>query len=539
MKKTLVIILALALMLTACSKKEPADPNIQTTTTQKETKANNPLQKSNSDTLNLAMPAGVTIFNPLDTSSSTMVNIFWLSYNSLFRVGAQGKIEGELVENFTFENGVYNFTLRSGVTFHNGNKLTANDVKYSVSKLKDKGDENQARNTIYANAKDIIEDITVKDDLNFSMKLKAGGISPLYSLVFPIMCSDGTNNGTGSYKMTAAKADGMSFEAYDKSWRTQPKIKKIQAIPFANDDEISKAYKDNKIDVVFVNHGNVGLYKFVQNTKTLNTRTNNYYYLMPNMLSGKMSNLQNRQAIGYAINKDKVVSRAFDSNAIISDGPVPADYFVFDNELRNYYHDVGESVRIFGKQGYKQVKDGTKTFLKKGEDVFTLRVIAIKSGDLYNQNIASTLQNQLGELGVKVDVQLLNEEDYKKAISNGNYDLAVASTQISSEFNLRFMLGTGGSKNINGFKSAEMDKALDSIANSGEDMVKVKDGFSQLQSILVKSLPQYGLCFTTDTLVYNDRVQGVGKTQSNNMMINIINWSFEKVDETSTVTTID
>lgn len=539
MKKLLIVSLILCLLAVGCSRKAAGDTEIQTVAQQTQEDSDNPLPKTNGDTLNIGMPTGITVFHPLDTRRAVMVNLLGLSFDSLFAIGAQGKLEGQLVESYAYENGIYRLTLRSGVSFHNGKKLTANDVKYTVTQLKKEGDPSQARNTIYANAKAVIQEVNVTGELTLTMKLKPGGMSPLHTLLFPILPADGSNNGTGAYKMTAAGSGGITFEAFAESWRKQPGIRRIQALPFADEEQISKAYKENRVDVVLVDHGSLGLYKYTPHTKTRSARTNNYYYLIPNITSGKMANSGLRQALGYGIDREKVVARAFDSSAVLSDYPIPSDYAIFDNELPSYSHDVGRCLRLFGEQGYAQTKEGTKTYLRKDKNNLTLKVVGLVTSDLYHQNIAHTLQSQLAEIGVVVEVELLQQEEYDKAIQNGRYDLAIAHTQISSEFNLEYLLGAGGSKNLNKYKSPEVAAGLNQIANAGGDMGALKQGYTKIQTELIKKLPQYGLCFTTDTLVYNDRIKGVDRTQNYNMLGGIVNWSFKKVDETVSTVVVD
>ena len=62
-------------------------------------------------------------------------------YNTLFRykADAYGEVEGELVKDYKVsEDGkTYTFTLHEGVKFHNGDKLTSEDVKYSIERIID------------------------------------------------------------------------------------------------------------------------------------------------------------------------------------------------------------------------------------------------------------------------------------------------------------------------------------------------------------------------------------------------------------------
>lgn len=58
-------------------------------------------------------------------------------YGTLFKKDAEGKLYGDLATEWTIgEDGLsIAFTLREGVTFHNGKAFTANDVKASYERI--------------------------------------------------------------------------------------------------------------------------------------------------------------------------------------------------------------------------------------------------------------------------------------------------------------------------------------------------------------------------------------------------------------------
>ncbi|MBQ5850572.1 MAG: hypothetical protein IIW54_07140, partial [Lachnospiraceae bacterium] len=328
--------------------------------------------------------------------------------------------------------------------------------------------------------------------------------------------------------MAKAVDNELSFTYYDKSWKQAPAIKNIMAKRFMNEEAMAKAYKSNEIDGVFADHSNVGLYKYTKNTKTMNVRTNEFYYLLPNLSSGVMSKLKIRQILSYGLDKDSIVSRAFDSNAIVSDFPIPSEYYIFDNELLTYSLDLGKCIRKFNVLGYTQRVEGASTYMEKDGQKFTIRIIGLKEENIYHKIIAQTIKSQFEEIGIVVEISLLTGEEYSNAIKNKDYDLAIANTTISSEFDLRYLLRSGGSCNYNGINIEEVNSSLDSIAVTKNDPTKIKEEYVKVQEHMVKQLPMLGLCFVTDTFVYSDRLGNVSGAYSNyNMLENIHRWSFE------------
>src|SRR5262249_4449564 len=65
-------------------------------------------------------------------------NFYEHAYNGLTRFNAKMEIEGDLATSWEIPNPTtYVFRLRKGVKFHNGREMTADDVKYSIDRVRD------------------------------------------------------------------------------------------------------------------------------------------------------------------------------------------------------------------------------------------------------------------------------------------------------------------------------------------------------------------------------------------------------------------
>ena len=107
--------------------------------------------------------AYIDTLNPIVSKSEDTYYISKLIYNSLFDYTADLNVEGELVESYTVdtEKAYVDITLRSGVTFHNGDALTARDISFTVNAIKSYGSEG-----IYYEKASKIDSVNVKDDRN-------------------------------------------------------------------------------------------------------------------------------------------------------------------------------------------------------------------------------------------------------------------------------------------------------------------------------------------------------------------------------------
>ena len=128
--------------------------------------------------------AYIDTLNPIVSKSEDTYYISKLIYNSLFDYTADLNVEGEMVESYTVdtEKAYVDITLRSGVTFHNGDSLTARDISFTVNAIKSYGSEG-----IYYEKASKIDSVNVKDDRNVRIYFSDNYDCSLDALTFPIL----------------------------------------------------------------------------------------------------------------------------------------------------------------------------------------------------------------------------------------------------------------------------------------------------------------------------------------------------------------
>ena len=93
-----------------------------------------------SDTLRAGI-TGFSVINTLDPGKASLIPeyyVIWSVYNGLLTFDDKMKIVPDLAESYrTTDEGALEFKLRSGVKFHDGSILTAEDVKFSLERILD------------------------------------------------------------------------------------------------------------------------------------------------------------------------------------------------------------------------------------------------------------------------------------------------------------------------------------------------------------------------------------------------------------------
>lgn len=83
---------------------------------------------------------GFNVVNTLDPQKATLNSDFWAlttMFSTLVNFDANMKIVGDLAESWSNPNPTtYQFNLKKGVKFHDGNEFTAEDVKYTLDRVR-------------------------------------------------------------------------------------------------------------------------------------------------------------------------------------------------------------------------------------------------------------------------------------------------------------------------------------------------------------------------------------------------------------------
>jgi peptide/nickel transport system substrate-binding protein len=152
---------------------------------------------------------GFSVVNTLDAAAASLNSDFWAIgglYNGLLKYnGATAKLEPDLAESFTTENNntTLTFKLRRGVKFHNGDEMTAQDVKFSIDRVRaeDSKSMNKAKFAVISSTEAV-------DKYTFRLNLKEPFVPILMFL----------HNGiTGSQVISKRAFEQMGAEQFGKT----------------------------------------------------------------------------------------------------------------------------------------------------------------------------------------------------------------------------------------------------------------------------------------------------------------------------------
>ena len=153
-----------------------------------------------------------------ETDAGTRDVVFNL-YEGLVKPASDGSLVPAVASDYTISDDAktFTFTLRDGITFHDGTPVTVEDVKYSI----DRYAEIQGESSAFS----MLSDVVIKDDKTIEVLLKEGDsefITELALAVIPASNDDPAGNpiGTGPFKFVSyTPGQNLILEKYDGYWQ--------------------------------------------------------------------------------------------------------------------------------------------------------------------------------------------------------------------------------------------------------------------------------------------------------------------------------
>ena len=290
-------------------------------------------------------------------------------FDSLLHRNAKLEYEPSLATSWkALSDTVWEFKLRKGVKFHNGDVMTAEDVKFSFERVLEPGKEKKT-SPQYGNVR-AIKDVRIVDADTIQLVTDKAFPLLLERLVFfPIVPKKhidkvgaeafGTTApiGTGPWKFVEWKRDRrdqyIRLEAFDGHWRGKPPFKHlvIRAVP-----EVATQVAELKtggVDIIRnVSADRVQDLKNHPATYVSSTPILRVHFVEIDMRQSPMDKKFVRQAANYAIDKQAIIQKMMGGLAKQVATTVQPAAFGYDASVPPYPYDPAKARELLLRAGY-------------------------------------------------------------------------------------------------------------------------------------------------------------------------------------------
>jgi len=511
--------------------------------------------------LSIPLPQLDTL-NPLLTQSKELISFFGLIYEGIFSFDQDLKPVPALVEKWEVAEDAkrWSFYLKKGLKWHNGEELTAEDVKFTFEILRDFP---EATNSYYG--QNLLKSASIEsfeieenDPYAFIITLNEPVSNLCALLTFPILPKSVYQSinfvaenyrvidlallvGTGPYKVDIQRSDVEKQIWLVRNtgwWGNEPYIDSIIAKIYENNEEERLAFQKGEVDLVdthvlFAEHYAVGegiqLYRYL---------TQNYDFIGINFKGNSpLLDRRVRQAIAYGLDRKDIIFRVYFNNALAVDVPVPSDSWLYNPNSRIYDYQPDKAIELLTDAGWTNLDEDI--YLEKMNENETLELsftLITDEDDSVRKDVAKIIQEQMKLIGIRVDLQFLPGDKIKQILLEGNladagFDAILAGYGLDLAGNLYFAFHSSqignGFNNFIGYSNQELDELLDR-ARITTDERELANIYKDIQTHLIKELPFISLYFRTNSLLVKGKVKGIKTPRDMQIYNNIEEWYLEE-----------
>lgn len=437
--------------------------------------------------------------DPLKTDKKSVRDVLSACYEPLFTIDKNISPKGVIAKSWSMDDDAKTVTvsIKEGILWHDGKKLTAADVVYTVDKLKNLPD------SPYRFAVKYVASAEAEDNYTVKFKLTRPYAQFVYSLYFPIEPShaeelDETVVGCGAYKLKEyTKDDRLVLDKFD-SWHGGDAACKIIDVSIVRDREsASSSFLSGMLTAISGDSFDLSNNALKDDMRATAYPSSRYEYIAFNHERSIFSSSGVRSAVSNAIDRSEIVSECYGSYADAANIPLhPSGKDIAPSPTLSAY-DLDNAMEMLFYEGYGT--NETNILLnEKGEPFgFTLLV---NEENTARCRAADIIASQLLKAGMTVRVTRTDYETYKSLIERREYDAYLGGTAAGNIYDFEYLLSADGELNNYGYRSNYMELALSNMANS-PSRGSFEEAALNFGEVFVREEPVCGLLFVRDAVV--------------------------------------
>ena len=454
----------------------------------------------------VARTADIDGRDPATATAFQTVQTLDLVYDTLIETDDEGELEPGLATEWTVSDDgtTVTLTLRDDVQFHNEAEFTADDVTATLDRVLD-----PETGSVVASNLGNVEGVRAVDDTTVEITLAqpdAALLNVLSQAGTAVLDADDIEagdvgrevNGTGAFRWGSwDQGEQVTLEANQDYWGGVPQISTVEMRVIPDESSILSGMRADSFDLGIVTDPGVANQADDGDMQLLSQPTLSYHVLQLNAQRGPLTELPVRQAIACALDREQVVETAYFGEGEVT-GPITSPAYEYDatEGLPCDPPDLDTARDLLADAGYP--------------DGLTLETIVMVGEYATATNIAQSVQGQLSEIGVELDLQQQQTNVYVDNWLEANYDAAIAlnggSTDPYLMYGRYFTEGASLAKPA-GLSDPRLDQLLRE-GNAATDEAERQRLFGELQQELLRLSPWVWLQHNQSYYLVGNDVEG-------------------------------
>ncbi|HEY4552705.1 MAG TPA: glutathione ABC transporter substrate-binding protein [Bacillaceae bacterium] len=447
----------------------------------------------------LAILSDASSLDPHGSNDVPSSNVQANLYETLVNRNEDNEIEPGLAESWEpVDEVTWEFKLREGVKFHDGESFNAEAVKANLDRIRDK-DVASPRFFLFEMIKsvDVVDDTTVRITTEYPFAPLLAHLSHNGGgMISPKSIEEDYNamkEGKDPGSVISQNPVGTGYFKFD-SWKPGQEIKLVRNDEYwdkpAKVDSVTfKVVPESATRIAELETGNAHIADPVQpnEVKRVNDSgeaevnqkaSSSLSYIGFNTEKEPFNDVRVRQAISMLVNKDEIIEGVYEGFGIPAIGPLAPGIFGYDDSVKPIEHNVEKAKELLKEAGYE---NGFKTSIWTNDN--PQRV-----------NMAVLLQETLKQVNIEVNIEQMEFGAYLEKTAAGEHDMFIlgwSNPTGDADYGMYALFHSsqkGDPGNRSFYSNEEVDKLLDE-GRRETDAGKRAELYKKVQDHLVEDAP--------------------------------------------------
>jgi peptide/nickel transport system substrate-binding protein len=395
------------------------------------------------------------------------------------------------------------FKLRTDVKWHNGDFLSADDVKFSYERMMNT--PNVANNIAFLKSVSVLDPHTVVLETKYPYAPVLAALTTPPCAIVPKKVVEADPKafalhpvGTGPYKFVEWKPDEYcKLEAnpdyYGEKAKTKYLVMKVvpestQRSIMLETGEIDVAYDIPPTDVPRIEKS-----KKLSLLKGESMKTFNWHF--DTKSKGPLGNKLVRQAIAHAIDKNGLVEGVLGGIGRPGVLPVPPAAFGFNDKISDLGYDVKQAKALMKQAGYE-----------KGFDCS----VWVEDDQTFTE-VCTVIQNQLLEIGINLKIEVMKQATMQNRLyEKQDFDINMSyfnNLVGDADYNLYSNFNPASASNFSYYDNAEVTGLITKSREQFDDKAR-KAIYDKIFGIIMNDVPCVTLYYDKMCVGVSNKVEG-------------------------------
>jgi peptide/nickel transport system substrate-binding protein len=486
-----VCILHLALLGAACSPPPALDPNIIT----------------------IAVRSGPTTLDPRQGNDEGSQRVSQLVFNSLVEWGDDLRVHPALAERLDHPDPLtYIAHLRRGVRFHDGHELTSRDVVYTFAAFVDPAFVSPLKG-----AYKVLRSVTALDDVTVQFTLTEPFAAFPIQLVLPPVVPAGAGDqmrtdpvGTGPYRFVRYDTDDtVVLTAFDGFWKGPPANGGVVVKVIPDDTMRGLDLRKGATDLV-INDLPADVVHQLSQDGVFRVEPSpglDFSYIGFNLRDRVLADRRVRHAIGYAINRQAIITHMRRGLARPASGLLPDQAWAFAPDVHRFTYDPARARQLLDEAGFADPDgDGPQSRLR-----LSLKISSNEETRLQS----AVVQEDLRRIGIDLDLRSYEFATFYADVLKGNFQmfsLTWTGGSLADPDILRRVFHSDQTPplgfNRGYYRNADVDRLID-LATQSEDESLRAGYYRDAQKLVAEDAPYIPIWNRTNVIVAQRSLDGL------------------------------